>query len=1317
MKDWKRSLALLLFLVAYAVPVRPQTGLTSLRGTVTDPSGGVVPNAQIALENKATGLHMTRTTDSSGEYSLLQIPPGRYTVSVTVTGFAVQSKQAELLVSQPATINFTLSVQESKIVVEVSSEAQTLNMTDATIGNSVSNATVESLPMEGRNVPDLLSLQPGVLYLGQKFNDISSSNRDTDSRSGAVAGARSDQSNVTLDGIDNNDQRQGYAFAGVLRSTLDSLQEFRVTTTDANADNGRSSGAQVVLVTKSGTNQLHGSAYEYNRNAAAVANDFFNKTAELQAGLPNKPGSLIRNTFGASLGGPIKKDKLFFFLNYESQRTAENKQVTQIVPTQSLRGGNLKYLDTNGNVVTLCSGASIAKSACPNASPKDDLAAMDPNCGAAGTCPWGAGANPNSLATFNAYPLPNSSVVGDGLNTGGFTFSAPNPKSLNTYLAKLDYDISSQMHFFLRGIQQGDRISGAPQFPGQPPSTEITDTSKGIAAGHSWTIGNNQVNTFRYGYIRQGLNVTGAGTASYSDFAGISPLTGEGRSTLLNVPVHNFVDDFTWIKGKHTLQFGANWRLIHNNISSNAVSFDSASSGAGNISQAAIAGTGQSFDPAAFGYPTVSGGFATSYDNAATNIAGLLSTINANNNYAVSKDGTQATLVAVGSLIPRQFKANEFEWYVQDSYRIKPNLTVTLGVRHSLLQTPYEVNGQQVAPIIDLHQWFENRAIAAKQGLGNQPEFSFAPSGQSRGGKPYWPMNKDNFAPRFSLAYSPGFQEGLLKAIFGGPGKSSIRAGIGMYYDHFGEGIVDGFSQFGSFGLTSTQAAPSNILTPDDAPRYTSRTSVPINVLPVPNPSVSYPATPPADPNGAGFTFNSNGINGRLKTPYSIAMDLSVQRQLRSGFTFEAAYVGRLGRHLLQQLDLAAATDLVDPKSGMDYFTAATLMTKFALAHGEDRNAVISPIPYFEDLFPTAAAGGFSATQNIYTGSGGSNACPISFSGFRWANRPGREIGAPYRLGLLDTTLAHGGVSPVCAGLPPVPFWDAQFSSLMAWSAIGISSYHAAQFTLRHPMSRDLQMDFSYTFAKSMDMGSDAERTNSQGTTSTTSSGLGPGTTTRSFIENPWNPRLNYSPSDFDIRHAITTTWVYQLPFGQGKLLGSKASRGLDAFIGGWQLSGLARWTSALPFSVVDTRGFTNNFLFNDFMVKTGSVQSGLFHDPNTGAPIAFPGPSAVVAGVAITKGVPATLTPLRFAFPGEAGSRNAFRGQGFFGIDGSLAKSWKITERINLKFAWDVFNVTNSVRFDTNSIDNGSDDGGFGSYSATLTAPRVQQFSLRLTF
>jgi hypothetical protein len=1264
-------------LFGFPILVWSQTGMTSLRGTVTDPSGALLAGAEVTLEESATGLHMTRSTDQSGAYEFPQIPPGRYTITTTKAGFGKQVKSAELLVSQPATINFALSVQAINETIEVSDIAQTINTSDATIGNAVSNSTIQALPIEGRNVPDLLSLQPGVVYLNSR-----ATNPDQDSRSGAVSGARSDQSNVTLDGVDDNDQRQGYAFTGVLRSTLDSVEEFRVTTTNSNADSGRSSGAQVTLVTKSGTNHFHGSLYEYNRNNVGHANDWFNKAAQVSAGLPNKPGQLIRNTFGGTFGGPIRKDKEFFFLNYEGQKTQENQQQNLTVPTTLFKAGNVQYTDGSGNLITL-SPANVAS--------------MDPNC--TSSCPWGHGEDPNSLTTLNAYPNPNS-TGGDGLNTGGFTWSAPAPARLNTYIAKFDDQLTTGQRLFVRGNLQGDRSSVAPQFPGEPSSASLVSTSKGIAAGHTWTISSTLINNFRYGYIRQSLDNVGAGNNSFADFVGISPLSAENTSTLLSVPVHNFVDDFTWVKGKHTLQFGANYRLIHNNASSNSVSFNSASSGNANISQAAIAGTGQSFDPAAFGFPAVSGDFSTSYDNAITAIAGLLSTINVHNNYRVA-GAASATLLPTGAMIQRNFKANEFEWYVQDSWRVKPNLTITVGVRHTLLQTPYEVNGQQVAPTIDLHQWFNNRAMAAAQGLGNQPEFSFAPSGQGRGGKPYWPVNKLNFAPRIAGAYSPN-------------SKTSVRAGLGMYYDHFGEGIVDGFSQFGSFGLTSTQAAPSNIYTPDDAPRYTGRNDVP--PLPGGAPqTVTYPAFPPDDPNSTGFTFNSNGIDGRIKTPYSIATDFSIQRQIGKGWTFEAVYVGRFGRHLLQQRDLAGATDLVDPSSGMDYFKAARMISEFALSQGEDSAATISPIPYFENLFPTAAAGGFSATQNIYTGSGGSNACP---SGFRWANRPGREVGAPYRLGLLATQLANGGASPVCAGLSPVPYWDPQFSSLFAWSSLGTSSYNAAQFIVRHPMRHGLQVDFSYTYSKSIDLGSDTERVNSQGTTSTTSA-IPLGTSTvLSYIANPWNPGLNRAPSDFDLRHVVTFNWVYELPFGRGRTFAAGAGSLLDAVIGGWQLSGLNRWSSAFPFSVIDTRGFTQNFLFNSNMVQTAPISSGLYMIG--GAPYAFPNPGAVVAGVQITPDVPATLTPMRFAYPGEAGSRNNFRGQGYFGIDMGLAKSWKIREDMSLKFAWEVFNVTNSVRFDTNtntSLDSGSDDGSFGLYHRTLTSPRVQQFSLRFSF
>jgi hypothetical protein len=422
MKLRLKLLSGLIILTSTCNCVLAQTATTALRGSVSDPSGAVLVGATITLEDQASGVQNAKRTDVMGEFVFSPITPGKYLIKVSSAGFAEQSKQAELLVDQPATINFGLTVQASSTTVDVSATAQTLNVTDATIGNAVGNETIESLPMEGRNVPDLLSVQPGVLYLGRVIN------QNKDSRSGAVAGARSDQSNVTLDGLDDNDQTNGYAFTGVLRATLDSTEEFRVTTSNANADAGRSSGAQVSLITKSGTNRYHGSLYEYNRNTFATANNWFNKQAQIREGLPNVPGKLIRNTFGGTVGGPAKKDTLFAFFNYEGQRTAENQQVTQIVPTTNYRDGMLSYLYDNGSAA-----ASVATLTA------NQVAQLDAPCVKNGICPWGPGPNANVLSYFNQFPVNNGFTEGDGYNLGSYSFSSPAPGSLNTSILKLDY--------------------------------------------------------------------------------------------------------------------------------------------------------------------------------------------------------------------------------------------------------------------------------------------------------------------------------------------------------------------------------------------------------------------------------------------------------------------------------------------------------------------------------------------------------------------------------------------------------------------------------------------------------------------------------------------------------------------------------------------------------------------------------------------------------------------------------------------------------------------------------------------------------------
>jgi hypothetical protein len=328
-------------------------------------------------------------------------------------------------------------------------------------------------------------------------------------------------------------------------------------------------------------------------------------------------------------------------------------------------------------------------------------------------------------------------------------------------------------------------------------------------------------------------------------------------------------------------------------------------------------------------------------------------------------------------------------------------------------------------------------------------------------------------------------------------------------------------------------------------------------------------------------------------------------------------------------------------------------------------------------MFPDAATPGVSATQNIYN--------------TIWRYNLGNETGALYALDIL--------CYPGCGGQTG-RFWASQFASMYSWASIGRSNYNGGQLVLRHAMQHGIQMELSYTYAKSMDMGSDDERTVfSQSTGSTVGSSF-------SAILNAWNPNLNYAPSDYDIRHLVTASWVADLPFGKGKLLGSHSGTWVDRVIGHWQLSGVTRWTSGLPFSVISGAGWGTNWLEKSNMIQTGAISTGAYIGAN-GAPNAFADPAQALA-------------ELQNPYPGEAGQRNNFRGDGYFGIDARLSKTWKLSERTGLQFAWDVFNVTNSVRFDVNplnSLQNLTTSGSFGVYGATLTTPRVQQLSLRLSF
>jgi hypothetical protein len=1213
--------------VSLSLSAGAQTALTSLNGTVSDPGGAVIPQATIVITLPEVGYTKETKSNGSGLYSFAQIPPGRYTVAVTATGFGTSTQSVELLVNQPTTVNFKMSVTATT-TVQVDTTAPVLNTTDSTIGTPFDNFQIQTLPFEGNNVLDLLSLQAGVLFLG----DQSATQVETDSRSGAVNGARSDQSNVTLDGVDDNTQTLGLPFQGALRSTRDSVEEFRVVTSNSNADSGRSSGAQISLVTRSGTNKLHGSAYEYYRPTNTVANNWLNKQAQFESGLPNRPPKLLRNTFGASLGGPFRRDKFFFFAAYEAQKLAESATVTNEVPTASFLAGNLTYLNASGSTTTLS---------------KQDLAAIDPHCSANGACPLGAGANPAVLQYLSQYPAANGTSQGDGYNLASYTFSSPSPASLITNIARFDYNLSDRQQIWARGNLQQDNVLSPQQFPGGAPTSQTFDNTRGLAAGDTLTISDRLVNSFRYAFVRQGYANRGDLNGQFVYFNSITPLNPTTTTLIANIPVNNIVDDVTWTKGRHTIQFGGNYRGIFDNHSNNATLYNNAEVTYGNLIIGSIAGTGTSLDPGAFGYPAVGGNFSGAYNVAVADITGLITLATGYDNYQVNNGAL--TPLAPGAFPTRHFFSNEVEYYVQDTWKARPNLTFNVGLRHSLLQVPYERNGQQVVPTFSLSKWFASRASAAAHGNVDQPAIAYTQGGQAVGKPAYWNMDKLDLAPRFSFAWSPN-------------PTLSIRGGYGIYYDHFGNALVDAVDERGSFGLSSQNqnGATQQV---DTAPRFSSATDVPASLVPPSGFSGKFPVTAP---NSLATTW---ALNDNLKTPYSQVIDFSIQQQIGHGSVFELDYTGRLGRRLLQQLDLAEPLDLVDPQSGIDLYSAGTQLEKYT-----DQGLTASQVPtspYWDDLFPLAAGGGLTATQNIYRD---------QWSGFR-----GNETAGLFNLDL--------GYYPGSPNGETYRYFNPQFVNLVGWTSIGTSSYHALQASLHHPTKNGLQFDFNYTFSKSLDLGSDAERLpifNSRGF---------------SQIINSFNPKLNKAPSDFDVRNAVSANMIADLPFGRGRRFASDANRLTDLFIGQWRFTSLAHVTSGLPWGAIDGLGWSTNFDSLSWVVATGQIKSGGHKRDAGNQPNALASQNEALANI-------------RLPYTGETGQRNFFRGDGYFSIDSGLDKVFNTFEGQQLKFSWEVFNVTNSVRFDPNSVSNNPYGGAsFGRYSALLTQSRRMQFALRYSF
>ncbi len=1224
---------------------------SSLRGTITDQQGAVVPEAVVTLNNSSTGWSRQIVTDGTGEYQFLQVTPGEYKLTAAKPGFStVTREKLELLVNVPSTLDLRLEIGATGELVEVSAESQLVSTVDASVGNAFNQNQIRQLPLDTRNIVQLLSLQPGVTATGE------------------VMGSRRDQNNVTLDGVDVNDNEnsgiggtqdigsaQGSnanntvtiaGFNSVLPIPLDSVQEFRVTVAGQGADEGRSSGGQVVLVTKSGTNQLHGSAYEYNRNTLFAANTWFNNRSGVDRQILN------RNQFGASLGGPVRKDRIFYFFNYERRIDASQLPVERAVPTESLKAGNLVLQGSDGNTYTLTPAA---------------IRQIDP---------LHIGLNQGYLNLLKQYPVGNDPAYGadGGFSFTGFRFNAPDNLDNRVYVGKMDAILDHAGHHTLsfRGTLSNagqDNPNALAQYPGQAPASVFLNNSKGLAATYTAVLSSNLINSLIYGFTRQGVAQSGT-TGTALTMLDIDPLQNYSvRASSRILPAHNVVDSLTWTRSKHTITTGINFRFMTNNRLSYANAFPSY----GYSTEVAV-GLGEDIQKDMTAYLQANTGnasLALANPAAAATAMGILLGL-VNNTQITYQFDRSGNAIGVGDPSTRAFRMNEYEGFVNDSWRVTPSLTLTLGLRYSNDRPPYEANGLQVAPNIGLDQYFGQRLFLGSQGVASNAMpnayLSYSLSGPANGKPSWYGSDNNNFGPRLALAYSPKAHDGLVQKIFGTNGV--LRMGGAVLYDRYGSELITQFDQFGSFGLSTTLNNPVSYNF-SDSPRYTGQPAA----QPAP-PMGGFPYTPP-DVNAISGEFQ--GIYPNLKSPYSILVNGSFARELPGRLTMEVSYNGRLSRKLLLQGDVYTPLEnFKDPQSGQTWLQAMTGLRQVndsgvTYSAVQANPSLVPNSPFIQDLFPALTNYYIpgSATANYFYGIYG-------------------VYGGSYLdiLHALDRIPgAFGTPNGTCASrFGCYTFFAPQGSSMPTWMNNGDANYHAMTITIRHAFTNGVSFDMNYTWSHSIDNASAAEGAAAQD---------------GAVIQNIFAPGEFRGSSDFDIRQQVNANVVYELPFGQGKHFLRSAPGWLNQAIGGWQVSTIMRYSTGLPSVVQGNYTWNTNYWQNSLAIPTASFQQSRGFD-QLGNPSLFSNTSV--------------YNDFADQYPGQTGTRALLRLAPMINFDIAIAKSFKLPwEGHRIQFRAEAYNAFNNVVFTNPSIAL-FNPSTFGEFQSTMP-PREVQFALRYEF
>ena len=1201
----RRTLAVILFAAAFLGFVAPGPAVAqdnaAMTGTVTDTTGAVIPGATVTLTNPSKGDKFTQVADSKGSYRFANVPPNKgYTATFSQPGFAnVTFSNLTLAVGITRTQDAQLQAGTAQSVEVSAANAEvTINTTDASIGNNFDVKLLNELPIQNRDSPAaLFTLQPGYA-------------------NGSFVGARTDQNSVTIDGIDVNDIASG---AGITNSgattggaPVDSVQEFRGTITGLVPSLGTGSGAQFQLVTKSGTNQFHGNINEYHRDTSTVANSWFNNNS----GVPRTP--LIRNQFGGNLGGPILRDKLFFFFDFNNSRIVQSGTTERVVPLDSFRNGNLNYIlarDASGN---LCGAGSTVVSTpqCIGTLTSAQVAALDPQH---------IGFDPSLLAFINTrYPHVNDPTYngGDGVNTGGFRFTQPTPDTLYNYVGKVDFHLTPTQTIFVRAsVAREDSVQALNNFPTDPLTNPFQNRSYGYVVSHTWQLGQNKVNQFYYGDNISKVNFANlynpTGALQFG-FGGLSAPYSSGSSQKRRVPIPELRDDFNWTLGGHNLSFGGTFKFIKTN--SNLVNdFSGVAIGLGGFTN----NLNSTLRPT-----NIRGGVTapTDYDRAFTLALGRIGSIGSNYNYTA-----QGAVIPQGSGETRNYRFYQTELYLGDTWKVNKQFTVSYGVRYQLYSVPYEVHGAEAVQNLTFNQLIAARIKNNATGVSGDnvvPFVTYNLGGKTNGGAPLYNPSYKDFAPRVAFAYSPSFAP-----------KSVFNASAALLYDRTVINAVNFIQDQSSFlfqnsvsknyGQTSANAA----LLAD--PRLGANFSLGSAAIPT-APAIGKPYTPYVagtspigGPDGDGY---AEIIDPNLKDPYTLAFNAGVQQELPGHFVLKINYAGRLGRRLLAQADAAQVLDYVDPKSGQKFSTAFGNVTQ-QLRSGVAATAV-TPQPWFENVIPsgTGRASG-SANNTVFAVSNDATQVQLGdiadFANFLSEN------------GLIDTNVAVG----------------AQFA-LNPWvTNKGFSTYNGLLVTLTKNLSQGVQFDVNYTWSHSMD------------NVSAPANYIAANALVN-FICDVTQPRACRGNSDFDVENVINSDFIADLPVGHGKRYLGNSNRLVDELVGGWSISGTPQWRSGFALGTV-SNAFSASFNEDApgiFVGNRANVQAKvhktsqgvqLFPDQTTAA-ASFVGPVGLGFGSRNNLRGPS-------AFNMDAGLAKAFP---------------IIGDRVSMKFRADFFNVLNHPAF-----------------------------------